>query len=141
MSTSVFINLPVSDLDASKAFFTGLGYTINENFTDETAACVVFGDTVYAMLLTHEKFAGFTDRSIGDAQASTSAIYALSTDSREDVDRIADAAIAAGGSQAQPPSDLGFMYSRSFHDLDGHHWEVLWMDEQAQVDGPPSPVE
>lgn len=138
MSTSVFINLPVSDLDASKAFFTGLGYTINENFTDETAACVVFGDTVYAMLLTHEKFAGFTDRSIGDAQASTSAIYALSTDSREDVDRIADAAIAAGGSQAQPPSDLGFMYSRSFHDLDGHHWEVLWMDEQAQVDGPPS---
>ncbi|KQQ95626.1 glyoxalase [Leifsonia sp. Leaf325] len=138
MSTSVFINLPVTDLDASKAFFTGLGYTINENFTDETAACVVFGEAVYAMLLTHEKFAGFTDRSIGDAQASTGAIYALSTDSREDVDRIADAAIAAGGSQAQPPSDLGFMYSRSFHDLDGHHWEVLWMDEQAQVDGPPS---
>ena len=138
MSTSVFINLPVTDLDASKAFFTGLGYTINENFTDETAACVVFGETVYAMLLTHEKFAGFTDRSIGDAQASTSAIYALSTDSRDDVDRIADAALSAGGSQAQPPSDLGFMYSRSFHDLDGHHWEVLWMDEQAQVDGPPS---
>ncbi|MEL4318782.1 VOC family protein [Leifsonia sp. YIM 134122] len=138
MSTSVFINLPVTDLDASKAFFTGLGYTINEKFTDDTAACVVIDDTVYAMLLTRPRFAGFTERAVGDAQAATTGIYALSAESREEVDRLADAALAGGGSQAEEPSDLGFMYSRAFHDLDGHHWEVFWMDEQAQVDGPPS---
>ncbi|KQO99631.1 VOC family protein [Leifsonia sp. Leaf264] len=138
MSTSVFINLPVTDLDASKAFFTGLGYSINENFTDDTAACVVIDDTVYAMLLTRPKFAEFTSRPIGDPQAATTGIYALSSESRAEVDRIADAAIAGGGTQAEEPSDLGFMYSRAFYDLDGHHWEVLWMDPQAQVDGPPS---
>lgn len=138
MDTSIFVNLPVSDLDASKAFYTALGYTINENFTDETAACVVFSDTIYAMLLTHAKFSEFTKSPIADTQNSAAAILALSADSRADVDALADKALAAGGTQTYDPTDLGFMYSRAFRDLDGHHWEVLWMDQQAAESGPPA---
>ena len=124
MTTSIFVNLPVSDLEASKAFYTALGYTINPNFTDETAACVVFSDTIYTMLLTHDKFSQFT-------------IVAISADSREDVDALAGKALEAGGSETYDPQDLGFMYSRAFRDLDGHHWEVLWMDDAAAQAGPP----
>ncbi|MDQ6752026.1 MAG: VOC family protein [Actinomycetota bacterium] len=138
MNTSIFVNLPVSDLEASKAFYTALGYTINENFTDETAACIVLSDTIYAMLLTHAKFAEFTKQPIADTQTSTAAILALSAESREGVDALADKAIAAGGTQTYAPSDLGFMYSRAFRDLDGHHWEVLWMDAEAAESGPPA---
>ncbi|MET0724785.1 MAG: VOC family protein [Leifsonia sp.] len=138
MDTSIFVNLPVRDLDASKAFFTALGYSVNENFTDETAACIVFGDYVYAMLLTHEKFAEFTNTEIADPAVSTGAIMALSADSRSKVDEIVDAALAAGGVATREPDEMGFMYSRSFRDLDGHHWEVLWMDEAAQQSGPPA---
>ncbi|ABM09981.1 MULTISPECIES: VOC family protein [Micrococcaceae] len=137
MTTSIFVNLPVSDLEASKAFYTALGYTINPNFTDETAACVVFSDTIYAMLLTHAKFSEFTKQPIADTQNSTAAIVALSADSREDVDALAAKALEAGGSETYDAQDLGFMYSRAFRDLDGHHWEVLWMDEAAAQAGPP----
>ncbi|MGP0224387.1 MULTISPECIES: VOC family protein [unclassified Paenarthrobacter] len=138
MTTSIFVNLPVRDLEASKSFYTALGYTINPNFTDDTAACVVFSDTIYTMLLTHAKFSEFTKQPIADTQASTAAILALSADSREAVDELATKALEAGGSETYDAQDLGFMYSRAFRDLDGHHWEVLWMDETAAQDGPPA---
>ncbi|ASN18531.1 MULTISPECIES: VOC family protein [Micrococcaceae] len=137
MTTSIFVNLPVSDLEASKAFYTALGYSINPNFTDETAACVVFSDTIFAMLLTHAKFAEFTKQPIADTHNSTAAIVAISADSREEVDALAAKALDAGGSETYDPMDMGFMYSRAFRDLDGHHWEVVWMDEAAAQDGPP----
>lgn len=137
MTTSIFVNLPVSDLEASKAFYTALGYSINPNFTDETAACVVFSDTIYAMLLTHAKFSEFTKQPIADTKNSTAAIVAISADSRDGVDALAAKALEAGGSETYEPLDYGFMYSRAFRDLDGHHWEVVWMDETAAQDGPP----
>ncbi|NQD87636.1 VOC family protein [Paenarthrobacter sp. CM16] len=137
MTTSIFVNLPVSDLEASKAFYTALGYSINPNFSDETAACVVFSDTIFTMLLTHAKFAEYTKQPIADTQNSTAAIVAISADSREDVDALATKALAAGGSETYDPMDMGFMYGRAFRDLDGHHWEVVWMDPAAAQDGPP----
>lgn len=137
MTTSIFVNLPVSDLEASKAFYTALGYSINPNFTDETAACVVFSDTIYAMLLTHEKFSQYTKQPIADTKNSTAAIVAISAESREDVDSMAAKALEAGGTETYEPMDMGFMYGRAFRDLDGHHWEVVWMDEAAAQDGPP----
>ncbi|MEU8619806.1 VOC family protein [Streptomyces sp. NPDC048623] len=129
----IFVNLPVKDLDASKAFYEQLGYTINPQFTDETAACVVISDTIFAMLLTEEKFLGFAapGKVISDATKATEVMCALSAESREKVDELADKALAAGGSPAQQPIDMGFMYGRSFSDLDGHHWEVVWMDPAA----------
>ncbi|MFJ4210127.1 VOC family protein [Paenarthrobacter sp. NPDC089675] len=137
MTTSIFVNLPVSDLEASKAFYTALGYEINPNFTDDTAACVVFSDTIYAMLLTHDKFSEFTKHPIADTKNSTAAIVALSAESREAVDELANKALEAGGTETYEAQDLGFMYSRAFRDLDGHHWEILWMDDAAAQAGPP----
>lgn len=137
MTTSIFVNLPVSNLEASKNFYTALGYSINPNFTDETAACVVISDTIYAMLLTHAKFSEFTKNPIADTKSSTAAIVALSAESREAVDAVASKALEAGGTETYDAQDHGFMYSRAFKDLDGHHWEVLWMDEAAAQSGPP----
>ncbi|MGO4588200.1 VOC family protein [Paenarthrobacter sp. 2TAF44] len=137
MTTSIFVNLPVSDLEASTAFYTALGYSINPNFTDETAACVVFSDTIYTMLLTHDKFSQFTDQPIADTRNSAAAVVAISADSREGVDALATKALEAGGSETYDPKDLGFMYSRAFRDLDGHHWEVVYMDQAAAQSGPP----
>jgi len=137
MTTSIFVNLPVTDLEASKAFYTALGYSINPNFTDETAACVVISDTIFAMLLTHAKFSDFTKQPLADTQNSAAAIVAISADSREDVDALGTKALEAGGSETYEPMDMGFMYSRAFRDLDGHHWEVVWMDAAAAQDGPP----
>ncbi|MDV5145542.1 glyoxalase [Streptomyces sp. SBC-4] len=129
----IFVNLPVKDLDASKAFFVKLGFSINEHFTDETASCVVISDTIFAMLLTEEKFKTFTapGKEISDATKTTEVLVTLSAESREKADELADAALAAGGSPAKEPMDMGFMYGRSFTDLDGHHWEVFWMDPAA----------
>jgi uncharacterized protein len=127
MSTKMFVNLPVKDLNKSIAFFKALGWSVNPQFTDETGACLVISDDIYAMLLTHPKFKEFTDKKISDSGA-VEAIIALSVDSKADVDRIADAAIKAGGKQAKPPQDYGFMQLRSFLDLDDHHWEVFYMD-------------
>jgi predicted lactoylglutathione lyase len=131
MSTMIFVNLPVKDLDRSKAFYTELGYTINEQFTDENAASVVISDTIYAMLLTEPFFKTFTTKEIADASTSTEAIIALSAGSRREVDELADKALAAGGSPSRDPQDEGFMYARSFEDPDGHLWEVIWMDVEA----------
>jgi uncharacterized protein len=128
MSTKIFVNLPVKDLDRSKAFFAELGYTFNEQFTDENAACLVISDDIFAMLLVEPFFKTFTTKEVSDTSTTAEAIIALSADSRAAVDELADRALAAGGKPSMEPSDLGFMYGRSFQDLDGHLWEVVWMD-------------
>ncbi|GAA3371332.1 VOC family protein [Streptomyces sannanensis] len=135
MSTMIFVNLPVKDLDASKAFWTKLGYSFNPQFTDETAACLVFSDTVFAMLLTEAKIKEFTKKEIADASKTTEVILALSAESREQVDELVDAALASGGSPANEPMDHGFMYGRSFQDPDHHLWEIIWMDPSAVEGG------
>lgn len=130
-STQIFVNLPVVDLEKSKEFYTRLGFSINEQFTDENASCVVISDTIYVMLLTHDFFRRFTSKAIVDSQDATEVINAISAESRTGVDELADRALAAGGTQTNPPQDEGFMYSRSFSDLDGHLWEVMHMDPNA----------
>ncbi|MEU3075440.1 VOC family protein [Streptomyces laurentii] len=133
----IFVNLPVKDLDASKAFYEKLGFSVNPQFTDETAACVVISDAIFVMLLTEEKFRAFTapGKEIADATKVTETLVSLSAESREKADALAEAALAAGGSPAKEPLELGFMYGRSFADLDGHHWEVSWMDPAALQGG------
>ncbi|MEU3604784.1 VOC family protein [Streptomyces sp. NPDC035033] len=129
----IFVNLPVKDLDVSRAFYEKLGYAINPQFSDETAACVVISDTIFVMLLTEEKFAGFTapGKAIADASATTQVLLTLNAESREKADELADRALEVGGSPAKETMDMGFMYGRSFADPDGHHWEVFWMDPAA----------
>lgn len=133
MDTKIFVNLPVADLGASIAFFEALGFKANPQFTDETAACIVISDDIHAMLLTHPKFAEFTKKPIADATKTTEVLTCLSVPSREEVDRLADAALAAGGTPANEPMDLGFMFGRSFQDPDGHVWEIIWMDMDASA--------
>jgi predicted lactoylglutathione lyase len=128
MATKIFVNLPVKDLPRSMAFFAALGFTFNKQFTDDTAACMVISDDIYAMLLTHAKFREFTRKEIADATKVTEVLTCLSADSKAAVDRLADAALAAGGTEAREPMDYGVMYGRSFQDPDGHIWEVIWMD-------------
>ncbi len=127
----IFVNLAVSDLDASKEFWNKLGFTFNPQFTDAKAACLVFTEDIYAMLLTHEFFKTFTDKEIIDAPKSIEAINALSLDTKEQVDEMLSKALAAGATEPKPAQDHGFMYSRAFSDLDGHTWEFFWMDVNA----------
>ena len=124
----IFPNLAVEDLDRSVAFFTELGFTFDERFTDETATAMIVNDQAVVMLLVKDRFADFTKKELVDPRTHTEAIIALSADSREDVDRFADKALAAGGSPANDPMELEFMYARSFQDPDGHQWEIVWMD-------------
>ncbi|MFI9582228.1 VOC family protein [Streptomyces sp. NPDC052236] len=131
MSQMIFVNLPVNDLEVTKAFWSKLGFSFNPQFSDDSTACLVFSDTIFAMLLTKPRFKEFTKKEIADAATSTEVILALSADSREKVDEMADAALAAGGSPANEPQDHGFMYGRSFQDPDHHLWEVVWMDVEA----------
>ncbi|MEA3012700.1 MAG: uncharacterized protein QOD42_1245 [Sphingomonadales bacterium] len=131
MSKMIFVNLPVADLAAAKAFYEAIGAVNNPQFTDETAACMVFSDTIHVMLLTHEKFAQFTDKAIADAHSTSQMLIAISADSRDGVDEIAGKALAAGGREPRDPQDYGFMYSRTFEDLDGHTWEPMYMDMEA----------
>ncbi|MEV6791158.1 VOC family protein [Streptomyces sp. NPDC051320] len=131
MPQLIFINLPVKDLEVSKAFFTKLGYTINPQFTDENAACVVISDTIYTMLITEPFFKQFTQKDIADATATTEVLVCLTADSREAVDQLVDTALASGGSPANDTQEQGPMYGRSFQDPDGHIWEVMWMDPAA----------
>lgn len=128
MPTLVFVNLPVRDLPASKAFFESLGYSFNPQFTDENAGCLVISETIYSMLLTEPFFSQFTAKPIADAHQVTEVLVALMVDSRAEVDRLVDAAVAAGGREPREAQDHGFMYQRSFEDLDGHIWEIGWMD-------------
>ena len=131
-----FLNIPVRDLEASKAFFGQLGFEFNPKFTDQSCACMVISDKSFAMLLEQSRFEEFTVKPIADVQATTGALFCLSADDRADVDAFADAALAAGASPAKDPQDYGFMYGRSFLDPDGHHWEVMWMDPAAVESGP-----
>ncbi|MEO3753875.1 VOC family protein [Streptomyces sp. B6B3] len=131
MSRQIFVNLPVKDLGRARAFFTEIGFTINEQFSDDNAASVVIEENITVMLLTEPFFRTFTKKDLADTARSTEAILALSADSREDVDALADRALAAGGKPSNEPTDHGFMYGRSFQDPDGHLWEVMWMDPSA----------
>lgn len=129
MNTSIFINIPIESIERSMAFFTALGYGFNMDYTNEKGACLVISDSIYVMLLTKEFFISFTKRDIPDPKTSAQVIMAISADSREDVDLLVDKALAAGAGTYNEPQDMGFMYSRSFADLDGHLWEVFYMDE------------
>ena len=125
MSRLIFVNLPVADLAAATAFYEAIGFTNNPQFTDETAACMVLTDTIHVMLLTHDKFAQFTPKAIADSKATSEVLICVSEDSREGVDAITDKALAAGGKETREKQDYGFMYGRSFEDLDGHIWEPM----------------
>jgi predicted lactoylglutathione lyase len=127
----IFVNLPVRDLDQSKAFFGALGFAFNPQFTDEKAACMIISDQAFVMLLTQPFFQGFTKKQVCDTSTHTETMLALSCESKAEVDQIVRKAIDAGGTHALDPTDHGFMYSWSFYDLDGHHWEVVWMDPSA----------
>ena len=131
MATKIFVNLPVKDLKASIEFFTKLGYTFNPQFTDETATCMIISEDIYAMLLTHEKFKVFTPKEICDATKSSEVLICLSCESREQVDELVGKAVAAGGTTYNKPQDHGFMYGHGYQDLDGHIWELMWMDPSA----------
>ena len=133
----IFVNLAVEDLDASVDFFTNLGFTFDPRFTDETATCMVVSDEAFVMLLVKERFKEFTKRELADPGSQTEAIVAVSAASREEVDQLADKALELGASPANDPYELeDFMYSRSFHDRDGHLWEVVWMDPRALEEQP-----
>lgn len=136
MSHKIFVNLPVKDLGRSMTFYKRLGFTLNPRFTDETAACMVLSDDIYAMLLTHAKFRQFTSKEIADAHKAQEALIALSFGGRTEVDRFADTALEAGAKAAREPEDLGFMYVRAIEDLDGHVWEAFWMDPAAVGETP-----
>jgi predicted lactoylglutathione lyase len=131
MSRKLFVNIAVRDLSKSMEFFSALGFTFNKQFTDDKAACMVISDDAYFMLLTEPFFRSFTDREPADPTRVTEGMFALSCESRAEVDELVRRAIDAGGTHAKDPIDHGFMYGWSFHDLDGHHWEVLWMDPNA----------
>jgi predicted lactoylglutathione lyase len=135
MSTKIFVNLPVKDLQRSIDFFKGLGYAFNPQFTDETAACMVISDDIYTMLLTEAKFREFTPKEIADASRTTEVLTCLSAESRARVDELVGKALELGGSEAREPMDYGFMYGRSFNDLDGHIWEIMYMDPSAVEQG------
>lgn len=128
MVKQIFVNLPVADLQASIAFFTGLGFTFNAEFTDDTATCMIVGEHIFAMLLTRERFAGFAPHPPADARAATEVLLALELDSRDAVDAMVRAAVAGGGNTYHAPVDHGFMYQHGFQDLDGHVWEVFQMN-------------
>lgn len=127
----LFVNIPVSDLQTSIRFFEALGFAFNTQFTDATATCMLVGEDAYFMLLTKDRFAGFSKRPGSDPRVITSALFSFSVDSRADVDAMVSKAVAAGGSHAMDPQDHGFMYGWSFYDPDGYHWEVFWMDPSA----------
>ena len=135
MATKIFVNLPVKNLSKSIEFFTRLGYTFNPQFTDETATCMIVSEDIYIMLLTEEKFKMFTKKEIADATQSTEAIICLSADSREKVDEMINKALEAGGTTPNEKQENGFMYGWGYQDLDGHLWEVMWMDPGAIKQG------
>ena len=132
MRTQIYINLPVKNLVLSSEFFGALGYSINPQFSNEEGACIIISETICVMLLTEPFFATFTNKNICDARASTEVLLCLSCDSREDVDEKLFKAVDAGASVPRPAQDFGFMYSRAFEDLDGHVWELVYMDPNTQ---------
>ena len=131
MGTKIFVNLPVKDLDKSKEFFSKLGFAFNAQFTNKNAACMVISEDNYAMLLVESFFKTFIKKEIVNAKKSTEVLVALSSESKESVDKMLHNALAAGAKEANEPQDHGFMYGRSFEDLDGHIWEIFWMDPKT----------
>lgn len=134
MSKLIFVNLPVSNLERAVAFYEAVGAEKNPQFSDDTAACMVFSETIHAMLLTHDKYRQFTSKKIVDAKTSSEVLICISSDSRDGVDEMVSKAQAAGGGvDPTPTQDFGFMYGRSFEDPDGHIWEIMWMDMEAAI--------
>ena len=131
MSRKIYVNIPVKDLKKSVDFFIRLGFEFNPQFTDENATCMIIGDDSFVMLLAEDFFTTFTQKKVSDATTQTEAILGLSADSRDGVDDLVDKALAAGGQPSKEPMDGDGMYSRSFQDLDGHLWEVIYMDPSA----------
>lgn len=131
MHNQIFVNLPVSDLPASRQFFGSLGFAFNPQFSDDNAACMIIGENIYAMLLTRQYFQGFIDRPVAEPASAAQVLLALPCENRAAVDAMVDKAVAAGGKAPRPAKDHGFMYQHGFDDLDGHIWEVFHMDISA----------
>ncbi len=128
MNKNIFVNMAVKDLKKSTEFFTKLGYTFNQQFTDETATSMIISENIYAMLLTEPKMKEFTKKDLVDAHKATEVLIALSCESKDEVNSLVDKAVAAGAEEPHEAKDYGFMYTRTFEDLDGHIWEILWME-------------
>ena len=134
MTKMIFVNLPVADVARSTAFYESIGAVKNEQFCDGSTSCMVFSDTIFAMIMTHERFRQFTPKAVADARTTSEVLLCLSADSREDVDATVEKAAPAGGTlDPCPKQDYGFMYGRSFEDPDGHIWEIMWMDVEAAL--------
>ena len=131
MARKIFVNLPIRNMERSQAFFRSLGFSFNPQFTNEQGACMVISEDIFAMLLVEPFFRTFTKKPIADARKGTEVIVCLSCDSREEVDDLVRKALAAGGTAPNAPQDHGFMYAHGFEDLDGHVWELAWMDPAA----------
>jgi predicted lactoylglutathione lyase len=130
-SKNIFINLPVKDLNKSTDFFQALGFEFNPQFSDESTACMIVSDNIFVLIMVEERFKEFSKKEIVDATTSSEAIFCLSAESRDQVDEVVNKALASGGKSSNDPQDHGFMYGWSFQDLDGHIWEVVYMDESA----------
>jgi predicted lactoylglutathione lyase len=130
--TQIFVNLPVKDLKKTVTFFTALGFTFNPQFTNDDATCMIVGENIFVMLLVEKFFKSFIDKPICDAKKSTEVLMCFSCNSRAEVEVLVSKAVAAGATTPRPPQDLGFMYSQAFEDLDGHIWEPVYMDPNAQ---------
>jgi uncharacterized protein len=131
MHNKIFVNLPVADLNQSIEFFTRLGFSFNPQFTDKTATCMIVSDDILIMMLTHDKFNASTPKDICDATRSTEVLLCLSCATREEVDEMVRKAVAAGGTTYNEPQDHGFMYGHGFQDLDGHIWELIYMEPSS----------
>ena len=131
MARKIFVNLPIKEMERTKAFFTALGFAFNPQFTNEQGACMVVSEDIYVMLLVEPFFQGFTKKRIADATSATEVLVCLSCESRAEVDELVKKALAAGGKAPNPPQDHGFMYGHGFEDPDGHLWELMWMDPKA----------
>jgi len=131
MTKQIFVNLPVKDLNRTVEFFKRLGFTFNPQFTDENATCMIINDNIFVMLLAEKFFKTFTKKEICDTAKDTEVIIALSTESREKVDEMIQNVFEAGGKESREPQDHGWMYGRSFQDINGHLWEIIYMDEKA----------
>jgi predicted lactoylglutathione lyase len=135
MHKQIFVNLAVDKLDRSKTFFSALGFNFDPRFTNDQAACLILGENLYAMLLVKDLFKSFTRKSLCDPKESTEALVGLSCDSRGEVDALVAKALAAGGTAPRAPQDYGFMYGHGFEDIDGHIWELIYMDPNAKAPG------
>jgi uncharacterized protein len=131
VTTKIFVNLPAKNLNKTIEFFTKLGFKFNPQFTDENATCMIVGEDIFVMLLVEKFFKTFTKKEICDTSKNTEVIVALSVEGREKVDQMINKAIEAGGTESREPQDHGWMYGRSFEDINGHIWEIIYMDESA----------